>query len=60
MKEGLLAEREGRFVPNFTVSGISVPLDFSVYDLASDIAMEMENVDEAMQIAGRMSKILSK
>ena len=32
----------------------------AVYDLASDIAMEMENVDEAMQIAGRMSKILSK
>ena len=30
MREGLLAEREGRFVPNFTVSGISVPLDFSV------------------------------
>ena len=32
----------------------------AVYDLASDLAMEMENVDEAMQIAGRMSKILSK
>lgn len=32
----------------------------SVYDLASDIAMEMENVEEAMQIAGRISKILSK
>ncbi|EQD59571.1 TPR repeat-containing protein, partial [mine drainage metagenome] len=31
-----------------------------IYDLASDIAMEMENVDQAIQIAERMTKILSK
>lgn len=30
VKEGLLAEKDGRLVPNFTVSGITVPLDFSV------------------------------
>ncbi len=30
IKEGLLTEKDDRFIPNFTVSGISVPLDFSV------------------------------
>ena len=30
VKEGLISEKDGRLVPNFTISGISVPLDFSV------------------------------
>jgi hypothetical protein len=74
LKEGLVQENDGNLKPNFTVSGISVPLDFSVNekDLFSensdkplserllDFAVNSGNISkkDAIKIAGDFLKTM--
>ena len=61
VKEGLLVKKDENYLPNFSTSGVIVPLDFSVnkeelFQVSTDRPL-VDRLLEAVSASGKMTKI---